>query len=461
MNHRIVSGAVAVLLVGCGDDAVTPRDGALADATPTAHVSLRIEGGAGHIYSNVPGFECFPDCEADLPIGTSLTLTALALGDATFAGWSHDGCPGTGACTLTVTTDVAVTAMMVPNQTLVIVKTGDGAGTVMSSPIGIDCGSDCSEQFAPGTSVTLSATPTGSAVFAGWSGACTGTGSCTVTVDGALGVAATFAIPRYALTVTKEGSGTGSVTGAGIDCGADCSEVVATGTQVELTATADAGSLFSGWSGACSGTGACTVLVESVANVTATFVRGGCDDFERADSTDVAGWTERAGDWEIQQGRLRHTTITGTEFSHVITRDGSELADGCVTFSPAHSGSAGNEQSAAAVLRWSAPDTYLMLGVKENTSGSGAFSAVVFREFPSGTGSGANILTLGPNPLLKVCASGSMVTMYIDHNRDGVIDNDLSFATTVSTPGLTGVMTWSNSATNVATIDDVCWSSAP
>jgi hypothetical protein len=69
---------------------------------------------------------------------------------------------------------------------------GYGIGTVTSVPAGIDCGSDCSENYAYGTDVTLTATPDASSSFEGWSGACTGTGTCLVTMDGAKSVSATF-----------------------------------------------------------------------------------------------------------------------------------------------------------------------------------------------------------------------------------------------------------------------------
>lgn len=74
--------------------------------------------------------------------------------------------------------------------TLNISKDGLGTGTVTGS--GIDCGSDCTEEYDEGASVTLQANPAADATFAGWSGACTGTGSCTVIINGAKEVNATF-----------------------------------------------------------------------------------------------------------------------------------------------------------------------------------------------------------------------------------------------------------------------------
>jgi hypothetical protein len=84
-----------------------------------------------------------------------------------------------------------------------------------------------------------------------------------------------YSTPPPRLTVTKTGSGAGSVTSApaSIDCGAACSAQFDSGTQVTLTATPAAGSRFAGWSGGgCSGTGTCSVTLGADTSVAATFV---------------------------------------------------------------------------------------------------------------------------------------------------------------------------------------------
>ena len=79
--------------------------------------------------------------------------------------------------------------------------------------------------------------------------------------------------PNHTLTVAKSGSGSGIVTGGGIDCGSTCSVIVPSGTSITLTATAASGSALAGWSGCDSTSGAsCTVGVSSDKTVTARFV---------------------------------------------------------------------------------------------------------------------------------------------------------------------------------------------
>ena len=71
--------------------------------------------------------------------------------------------------------------------------TKQGPGAVTSTPGGINCGSDCSESYAPGTVVMLTATPNKNRVFQGWGGACTGTATtCSVTMNATKTVTATF-----------------------------------------------------------------------------------------------------------------------------------------------------------------------------------------------------------------------------------------------------------------------------
>lgn len=75
---------------------------------------------------------------------------------------------------------------------LSVVTSGTG-GRVTSSPAGTDCGSTCTYAFFEGTQVVLTASPEEGWFFGGWNGACTNPqGTCTVTMNGAKNVVATF-----------------------------------------------------------------------------------------------------------------------------------------------------------------------------------------------------------------------------------------------------------------------------
>lgn len=146
---------------------------------------------------------------------------------------------------------------------------GLGSGTVTSSPAGISCTTGaCAADFGADTVVTLTATASVGSVFAGWGGACTGTGTCVVTMTEARNVTATFTLMTVTLEITKSGDGAGTVSGNGLDCGGTCVVTLPYGTAVVLTASAsiddETASTFTGWSGAgCSSTGACMITITS------------------------------------------------------------------------------------------------------------------------------------------------------------------------------------------------------
>lgn len=237
----------------------------------TVGVTLAGSGG-GSVASSPAGLLCPGSCSVSVAYGTELELVAAPSASATFLGWSG-ACSGTDRCRVTVTTDTTVSATFAADQELVVNRTGNGSGTVQSAPGGILCGATCMKQFAFGTLVTLAAAADSTSNFTGWSGACSGTGSCQVTMAGPVAVSAAFALKRFPLTVVPAGSGTGVVTSgpAGITCGTDCTELYDLGTIVTLTATPSSGSTFAGWSGACTGTGTCQVTIANTTSVTATF----------------------------------------------------------------------------------------------------------------------------------------------------------------------------------------------
>jgi parallel beta helix pectate lyase-like protein/List-Bact-rpt repeat protein len=250
-------------------------------AAPTA-VSLTVtRTGSGSVASSPAGISCGSTCSATFASGTSVSISATPATGWVFTGWSGGGCSGTGTCVVMLTSATMVNAAFAPAPvTVTVVRTGLGNGSVTSSPAGIACGTTCSASFPSSSTVVLTATPTGGAVFVGWSGGgCSGTGTCTLTPTSATTVTATFAPATVGLTVTVTGAGTGTVTSspAGLTCSTVCTASFAAGSSVTLTATPAAGSVFAGWSSGCSGTGACTVVLDQARGVTARFSRAFSD----------------------------------------------------------------------------------------------------------------------------------------------------------------------------------------
>lgn len=238
-----------------------------------------------------------------LYVGTEVGLFATANGGATWST-TNDGpatVPVMGLFWLDNTTLVAAThgrgmfkTTAVPVYPLAYTKAGTSAGTVTFSTSGAPakCAASCNLGFDRGKVVTLTATAPVGSVFTGWSGACTGTGACKLTMTAAKAVTATFkSTPTYVLAYTRTGTAPGTTTfspaGTVAKCTASCNVRFNSGKIETLTATAPVGSVFAGWSGGgCTGTGICRITMSAARAVSASF---------RAVPTYVLAYT-KAGD---------------------------------------------------------------------------------------------------------------------------------------------------------------------
>ncbi len=96
-------------------------------------------------------------------------------------------------------------------------------------------------------------------------------------VKGSNLVGGTFGNSSFTLTVTDGGNGQVDISPQSVSCtnGATCLIAADPGATVQLTATPAAGASFLGWTGACTGTDDCTVVMNSSQKVTATFTGTG------------------------------------------------------------------------------------------------------------------------------------------------------------------------------------------
>jgi hypothetical protein len=224
------------------NDAYTTQIGGNAVLTGTSVLTFNVEGTAPtiNVTPTAPGFgdQLIDSPSASRQVTISNTGSApLQLGTLSLAGanagdftQSSDTCSGTtvavsGSCTIKLAFDPSAT--------------GARAATLEVPSDALSSG---------GTNVGV------------MNVALTGTGTLT---------------PGHTLTVAIAGSGHGTVTGSSLSCPGTCSKLYADGTAVTLSATAAAGSSFTGWSGGgCSGTGTCSIKVGADQTVTATFTVG-------------------------------------------------------------------------------------------------------------------------------------------------------------------------------------------
>jgi len=187
-----------------------------------------------------------------------------------------------------------------------------GNGSITANPAG--------GTYTHGTFVALTATPAAGFQFTSWSGACSGMGTCNVLMDAAKSVTATFtstAPPQFTLTLDTVGSGAIAAQPPAVAAVTSTLAIVArplaisgkynAGTVVAVTATAAAGFKFTGWSGGCTGTGACSVMMDADKSVTANFTVASeppatCD-------TKIKDWQKKVADhkhpwWQNYQLRI-------------------------------------------------------------------------------------------------------------------------------------------------------------
>jgi hypothetical protein len=168
----------------------------------------------------------------------------------------------------------------VETDILTVAKTGAGTGTVFSSsPAGLGCGTACEGEFRHESIVVLTAAPALHSRFAGWAGCQPLSGQppqCHLAMTEDRAVSAEFEpIPQLLLTVTRSGSGAGTVSSvpSGIDCGAVCAGGFDEASEVTLAAAPTAHSRFAGWAGCDSEPqpGRCLVAMGAPRSVAAVF----------------------------------------------------------------------------------------------------------------------------------------------------------------------------------------------
>jgi len=179
-----------------------------------------------------------------------VTLTAHPDSNSHLDHWS--ACSGSApTCKVTMSQARTVIAYFARTKyQLRVSKAGSGSGHVTSNYSGISCAPYCSHSYDSPTQVTLTATPGPESTFDGWSGDCSGTGTCRLTMNKAHSVTAKFtAHDKLSLSAAGDGHGTVASWPPGIDCPSTCLHTYDGNTPVSLHAHPDSSSHLDHWSG--------------------------------------------------------------------------------------------------------------------------------------------------------------------------------------------------------------------
>ncbi|MEN9501320.1 MAG: hypothetical protein RI964_605 [Pseudomonadota bacterium] len=232
-----------------------------------------VKDGNGTVVSTPLGINCGDDCSESYPSDTPISLSATPDAGYEFYRWAGCSSVTDNVCTISLASNKNVIVIFKPLLALNVSKTGTGSGSVVSTPAGIDCGSQCSKSYLIDSYIWLKATPSIGSRFMGWSGvgseACGTAANCRVQMTAARQITARF---DTILTVSNGGNGVVTSSDEGIVCGTTCTNAYAVGSTVTLTATPDSGYGFYRWSG-CSSVAwnVCTVNVDASKNVTVKF----------------------------------------------------------------------------------------------------------------------------------------------------------------------------------------------
>lgn len=137
------------------------------------------------------------------------TATLNAKPSSTFVRWDRDcsSCGNNPTCNVVMNADKTCVAIF--QYKLTVSKSGTGSGTITSNPTGINCGTTCSANFDPNTSVTLTATPDAGSTFGGWGGDCQSCGmgsQCTISMNSDKSC---YAIFNFPVSSSSSGGGGG------------------------------------------------------------------------------------------------------------------------------------------------------------------------------------------------------------------------------------------------------------
>jgi uncharacterized protein (TIGR03437 family) len=174
-NPAVPREYLVVYCTGLGTVTNQPSTGAPAPLSPLSYTPQNSIVTIAGVSANVPFSGLAPDFVGLNQVDVQVPANVVSASAAPLV-LSNGG--------KSTTATIAVQSGGVQQFTLTATTTGNGSGSISANPPG--------PSYSAGTVVTLTATPNTGSTFAGWSGACSGAGSCTVTMNSNQAVTATF-----------------------------------------------------------------------------------------------------------------------------------------------------------------------------------------------------------------------------------------------------------------------------
>ena len=168
-----------------------------------AYSTLTVTTSGNGLVTSTDGYiSCPGTCSHKYLDNTQVTLNETPAGGWAFTGWGG-ACSGSGSsCQVTMTQNQSVSAAFYQLPVTLTVSVV-GSGTVKSTDGFINCpGSSCQHTYNPGAQVTLNATPASGWAFSGWTGACMGIGSCSITMTQNFSLTGVFVEPGAGIQFT-------------------------------------------------------------------------------------------------------------------------------------------------------------------------------------------------------------------------------------------------------------------
>ena len=218
---------------------------------------------------------CTSSCTTSVAANTAITLTHKSNDNSSFQGWGG-ACAGLADCKVTVNQDITIQANFIQtiNQKTLTIKNSHNGQLYLNGTL-INCPNQCSYAFEQGEQVSLSTSSNEAFNFDGWSGACSGTGNCTLLMNQDASVEALFSelIPQHVLAITTSNNGQIYLDDNPISCTETCFYSFEQGSQIMLSANADKGFSFDGWPSQCTNTstGGCILQMDQNIEIELSF----------------------------------------------------------------------------------------------------------------------------------------------------------------------------------------------